>query len=256
MRWKVRLLTACLILAATPSAFAGFVVNIDSLSFAQGQTTGTLNVSISSTDGSPVNLTAFGFNFQIAPVNSAPPELIFVDPQPQPFSSLNYVFYNNSADQFAGAMLGNVSTTSTPNDTYSGSDGTNDGSNVVISSTTGTFLLLQLQVSLSPQFLQTAGTFDISLIPGSYGGPPASPSSEVFFVASDPNSPSGVDYENFTSNVGTVTIPAVVPEPSSIALLATGVLSTLLAFRLRRQKALLSPGPVIRLLAGDLLSLP
>jgi PEP-CTERM motif len=239
MRWKARLLAASLILAAAPSAFAeAITVNIGSLTFAQGQTTGTLDVMISSTTGAPVNLTAFGFEFLITPVNSAPPELAFVDPQPQPFSSSSYVFFGNSADNIAGATLGGVSTTSTPGDTYSGSDGTNDGSNVVLSSATGSMLLTQLQVTLSPQFLQTAGTFDISLIPGSYGGSPATPSPDVFFIANDPNSPAGFDYENYQSNVGTVIIPAVVPEPSSIVLLAAGVLSGLLAFLLRRYRGL------------------
>jgi hypothetical protein len=239
MRCKARLLAACLILAAAPSAFAeSFTVSIDSLTFAQGQTTGTLNVMISNTSAVPLGLTEFGFAFQITPVNSAPPELGFVDPQPQPFSSSDYVFSGNSLDNTFNSPLGNVSKANTPADTYIGGDATYDGSDVAISSTTGSLLLPQLQVTLSPQFLQSAGTFNISLVAGSNGESPTSPNSDTFFASNDPNSPTGLDNQSFTTNVGTVTIPGVVPEPSSIVLLAAGGLSTLLACLVHRYKNL------------------
>ncbi len=225
MSWKNRLLAAFVLLITAQAADAELIVNIGSLNLAAGQTTGTVDVTISSSDGSSINLNSFGFNFLITPENGAPPELAFVDPQPQPFGATNYVFAD-SFDNDITSPLGNVSTTSTPNDTYSGSDATGDFSNVAIPSIAGPKLLTQLQVMISPQFLQTKASFNISLVPGSYAGSPATPSSEVFFTAADLSAPGGFDYLTFQSNFGTINIPTAVPEPSSIVLLVVSFLLT------------------------------
>jgi hypothetical protein len=233
MTWKSRLLTVCLALAAAPSAFGELMVSIGNSTIQQGQSNATFSVTLASSDGSPIGVNSFGFEFLIIPINNAPAELMFAVSQPQPFLDPTYLFDNNSADQ-GYVSLGNVSQTNTPNDTYSGSDGTADGTNVTVSSLTGSKLLTNIEVSLSPLYLQTAGTFEVVLLPSSYAGAPASASPNTFFTAADASNPNGYDQLPFTSNVGIITVSTVIPEPPSILLLATGAIVPFVLLLARR----------------------
>ena len=153
---------------------------------------------------------------------------MFVDPQPQPFGDSRYVFYQNSLVN--PGPLGSVSNApgSPPGTLYSGSDGTLDSNNVTF---TGSKLLTRLEVAINPALIQAAGSFRISLVPGSYDGL-STPDANTFFTSSDVAG--GTTYQAFLSTTGIITVPAVVPEPSSILLVAAGVLLVPMAARARR----------------------
>jgi len=208
-------LFACLLLSA-PSAEAEIIVNIAKLDIQAGSSTGTLDVMISS-DGAPVQLGSFGFEFLITRANGTPTELDFTASQPQPFGDSRYVFYQQSL--FDPGPLGNVTTTSTNDDTYTGGDQTTNANGYV--TVTGPVLLTQLQFTLDTSLRPVVGdVFNVSLIPGA--GAAGQTTSPTYF-----QDPSG-DYLVYSSNIAPVTI---VPEPSSLISWTVGLLSAASIFR-------------------------
>jgi hypothetical protein len=204
------LIAAAILLAATAPSRADFVVSIGNLVINTGGV-GTLDVTLSSSDGTPMKLDSFGFDFEITRV-SGEGRLEFTPTQNDPFFSSKYVFYLNSGDNTPAGQtpLGTVSSTKSPNDTNIGSDYTNDSANV---SVTSSMLLAHLTftdaTSLPPS---PHSTFQVALIRDS----------NTFFQYDSTTTPVA---DSFTVVGGLVTI---VPEPSSLLLVMIGGLVVLI----------------------------
>lgn len=186
------------------SASANMVISIDSLTLQAGQA-GDVNVWISSDALGGELLNSFGFEFRIATAGST--RLEFVDPQPDSqLTESNYVFSGNSGDANVPTPVGTVSTVVTPNDTFIGGDFTNDFSDVTVSSSP--LLLATLRVTADTVLPPGDGdSFTVSLVDGL---------STYFASNANPSL-------SYRSSSGTVTIQAaVVPEPSSLLIVASG----------------------------------
>ena len=196
------------------------MVSIGDLTLAPGGV-GTTDVTVSSSDGTPVNLDSFGFNFQITNV-SGQGRLEFTPAQTDPFSNSNYVFYLNSGDNTPPEQtaLGTVlDHSNVPNDTYIGSDFTNDGSNANF---TGSMLLAHLTFTAATTLPPVLGsTFQVSLIPDI----------NTFFQYDSSTNPTT---DSFTVAGGLVSI-ASVPEPSSLLLAMIGGVPVLFAVARKRR---------------------
>jgi hypothetical protein len=207
------LIATFILLATTSSSRAGILVSIGDLALAPGGV-GTVDVTVSSSSGQPVQLDSFGFELQIATV-SGQGRLEFTPTQTDPFSSPNYVFYQNSGDNTppGATTLGTVSSTLAPNDTYIGSDFTNDGSNTTF---TGPMLLAHLTFTAATTLPPVLGsTFQVSLIPDF----------NTFFQYDSSTNPMT---DSFTVSGGSISISSV-PEPSSLLLAVIGVIPVLIA---------------------------
>lgn len=182
---------------------------------------GAIDVLIS---GSGDLLSSFNFEFRITTAGLT--RLEFVDPQSdEQLGDASYVFAGNSLAVDDGVPIGNVSTTSVPNDTFIGGDSTADFGDVPVTSSR---LLVRLNLTAVTGLAPVEGdTFTISLVPLTSPGDLGDAS---FFVDS------AFEPIAYTSTSGTVTIgpaAAVVPEPSTLALALVGLGLAALAVRRR-----------------------
>ncbi len=231
--WNSTVFTSAFLIALAPGiVWSGMLtISIESTQFSPGSA-GTVDVWISS-DGADT-LNRFNFEFRIDPVGATATELQFLDPQSDSqLSNAGYVFSTGSLKRdgqvlpppfpgfppiiIAPTPVGSVSTTTSPNDTFIGSD-VSTANNVSLGATPRLLAELDL-VSGSGTLAPNMGdSFTISLIAGP---------NTVFHPDS---SSSTLDY---TSSSGTITFASAVPEPSGLALMAFGSLA-LLTFGLRR----------------------
>jgi hypothetical protein len=208
-----------LLLGLATSARAALIVTIHDATIPAGGT-GFVNVTVASYSGDL--LSDFGFEFLITTTGVT--RLEFVDPQPDPqLTNPDYVFFGNSLAETLSLPVGNVGTTVVPKDTFIGTDGTADATNVTL---TMSKLLVQLQVTAATTLPPVPGdTFIISL------EPQGSPFSFFSFF----NDQDQLQDVPFMVTPGTVTIGAAIPEPGSLSLfflLGTGLVLTR---RFRRQ---------------------
>jgi hypothetical protein len=224
MTRKTLLIATGILLATTLPSRADLVVSIGNLTVAPGGV-GTTDVTVSSSDGHPVSLELFGFDLRISKV-SGPGRLEFTPTQTDPFSSSNYVFYHDSADNTPPGQttLGTVSTTSAPHDTYIGSDITNDGSNISVTSPRLLAHLTFTSATALPAML--GSTFQVSLIPDF----------STFFQYDFATTPMSDSY----TFVGGLIMIGSVPEPSSLILAMIGGVPVLIAVA---RKGLRRSGP-------------
>ena len=200
-----------LFLGGAPNrARAGITVDIGSTTIYG--TTGSVNVTISSTQTSGDPLQIFNFQFFVAPASGTSSQLAFLSPQhDSEFSNPAYVFATdsfkityNAANPGAPLSMGNLFSTNSTNDTFVGGDFTNSGNDVT--------------VLPSGALLATLDFTRETAIPPSVG--------DTFLVTmgTDPNFNYFQDTNGnsipFQSNMGVITIgAAAVPEPSSLALM-------------------------------------
>ncbi len=215
LRWSTTLLyMVTLVCGFNVPTQAGFIVSVSDLDLQPGGS-GFVDVMIQSDSGSPMNLSAYNFEFRIDTLGAT--RLEFVDPQPDPqLTDSSYVFSGDSADAFFSAPVGAVSSPVVPHDTFIGGDATLSGADVSVSDPK---LLARLDVTTVTSLPPVAGDqFTISLI---------SSDNTVFLDSSFNN----FTFESlpFDSTPGTVTITQTVPEPSGLLLLSLGALCLLFA---------------------------
>lgn len=200
------LATLAAALAARPAS-AGFVIEVADVAVPPGVGSAAVDVTIRSDDPTAATpLQFFNFEFRITPVGGTATRLGFVNPQPdEQLGSPDYVFAGNSFAATFGLPVGTVSTTAVPADTFIGSDLTADLSDVAV--TPAGALLVRLRVRADTLLPPAAGDqFTVELV--------RSPNT-FFGNNADPAVP-------YTATAGTVTIvPAVVPAPSALVLVAT-----------------------------------
>jgi hypothetical protein len=230
----------CLMIALTgwsaPSR-GDFVISIGSTSIAQGST-GTIDVMLSSTAAlsSPDLVNNFAFAVQI----TGPGMLEFASSQDFSYlNASNYIFFGNSFDYLTSSPGGSTTSLVKTNDTFIGIDITNSGNPVSLSSSNTPVLLAAL--TLDTTSTQVGDSYTISLVPLSGNGSTATGALTYF---DNYNFNTGVETSAvaFTSNSGTVTITAAVPEPSSIVL-GLGAMSLLAGVRLATIRRRSKPQP-------------
>jgi len=211
LRSNVFCLVALVSFFVSQAAIAA-TISVGSLALAPDGS-GEVEVTVTGTSDL-VNLV--GYEFQIDPSAGTSSQLRFVEEDEAFLSATNYLFSGNSAalDDGTPSTIGAVSTTTLPDDTFVGGDSTADFSNLTIN---GSRLLVRLAVQhdTGPADPSTTlgDTFSISLVPISGDSSAfAGGSSNTGFVDASFN---GVAFD---STGGTVSI--VIPEPSSLCLLA------------------------------------
>jgi hypothetical protein len=193
---------------------ADLIVSVADITLAPGGN-GFVDVRIRSTAND--TLDTFGVEFRITTFFGIN-RLEFVGPPSDTqLGDLDYIFAGDSAAAMIGPPAGLISTMFMPNDTYVGGDGTFSGLGVTVPATDR--LLVRLELTAATALAPKAGDiFTISLV--------SSPN--TFFRDS------GFSEIDFVSSPGTVTIAgaaAIVPEPSSLTLLAMGGFSFLIGRR-------------------------
>jgi hypothetical protein len=207
---RALLTTLAVALGVGSATRADLVVTVGNATISQGGT-GSVDVLIRSTNPSGDPLSSFGFEFQILP--TGPRHLDFRNPQLDGELALpSYVFAGNSGDVVDGVPVGVVhSVSGGTNNQFVGGDETDSGGNVQV---TGNQLLVRLDLTAATSSAPVGGdTFTIALQPSAFTG---------FLDAANHPIP-------FTSTAGVITITASVPEPGSLALLATGASLALLS---------------------------
>lgn len=199
-------------------ARADFVISIGSTSIAQGST-GTIDVMLSSNAPStaPDLLNNVGFELQISSSPSQPGILQFATQDFSYLNNTNYVFFGDSIDYQTSSPGGSVSTSFTPNDTFTGSDSTASGNPFSLDSTNTPVLLAVLTFDTS--ITNVGDSYTISLMPPSGTGSNAGGANTFFDYFDFNNTGTELSAVPFTSTSGTVTITgSVVPEPASIVM--------------------------------------
>jgi len=177
--------------------------------------TGTMDITV--TSNSSVTLSLFSLTLQITQMPGTTSFLTFTGGVDPPYSNSNYVFSNQSFNSdFGQPFWAPPFTTVYTNDSISGGDSADPTVGPGYVTITGTLLLATVQ-------FQALGTnpgdqFQISLVPPTYDP------SNVSTQFDDQNGA----LLNYTSTGGTVTITSVVPEPSSLTVVALSGLSGLL----------------------------
>ena len=225
----MRSILALIFLAvATPSlSHASLTLSVGDLALTPGQI-GSIDVTVEGTG----DLVSFaGFEFVIVPESPTTSTLRFVEEDEAYLADPGYVFFGNSAakDDGIASSVGTVSTSSLPDDTFVGGDGTADFADVSIS---GSMLLASLRVEHDFGAADPSTTvghkFSVALVPVSGDSNDfAQGASNTGFLDSQFGSVS------FTSTPGTVTI--FIPEPSSLFLAAIGLLGVVLRARRHRR---------------------
>lgn len=204
------LLTFALAAWADP-ARAELTISFSSPSIQQGQM-GTVDVYATSDNNDTLN--TFGFQVQV----SGPNDLQFVQPTADTWvNSTNppYVLQSEAPSYGATSTGDSVGTTSSLNDTYTGTNQTQSLNTVTL--TTGTKYLLAV-LTVDTTGTNVGDTYTISLVPSSGNGSNNSNTAVTFFDTVDLNFHE-TGYVGFTSTSGTITItPASVPEPGSLVL--------------------------------------
>ena len=208
-----RVCIVCLGLAAA-QARADFIVGIGSTTITGP--TGSVDVTISSTQTGGDPLQVFNFQFFITPDTGTTSQLAFLSPQhDSEFSNPAYVFATdsfkityNAANPGAPLSMGNLFSTNYTNDTFVGGDFTNSGNDVTVLPSGAILVTLDftrataIPPSVGDKFLVTMGT---------------DPNFNYFQDAAGDSIP-------FSSNTGVITIgAAAVPEPSSLVLMLISV---------------------------------
>ncbi len=195
-------------------ARADLNIALDNVTVAPGGT-GTMDIYVSS--GSSDTLSLFSLQLQIRQVAPTSSFLTFTGGVDPPYSNSNYVFSNQSFNSdFGLPFWAPPFTTVYTNDSISGGDSADPTVGPGYVTITGTLLLATVQ-------FQALGTnpgdqFQISLVPPTYDP------SNVSTQFDDQNGA----LLNYTSTGGMVTITSVVPEPSTLTIVALSGLSGLL----------------------------
>jgi len=203
------------LMARVVPAHAEIIVSIGNATVPAGQTTGSVDVTIQSSSPSGDSLNSFSnVTFQIVPSGSVSSPLQFVGDTPAQYeyNDPNYVFTGQSLSSFVGpSAIFQPSSDGTiyPNDTIQGADSAFDGTSfpdVPLSSTP--LLLGRLQFAVD-QLPASSETFSIRYLSGDFALSDGTP---VNLAGAVPD--------------GGVTLSgnAVVPEPSTAALLGLGIL--------------------------------
>ncbi len=207
-------------------ARAGLIISLSNSTVAPG---GTGMMDIAVTFNSSDTLSAFGLELLITPINGATSLLQFTTAQLDPYGNPNYVFAGESVGSDLGVPFWgppSASGTHYPYDTISGGD--SDGSTlgyVTIPPNAGeAYSYLATVQFQAPRRATLGDQFQISLV------------NDPSFTYFDDQNGVPLDY-SVGSTGGTVTIASVVPEPSSLTLLALSGLSGLLlcCWRSRKQ---------------------
>ena len=202
--------------------------------------TGTMDITVTSNNSD--TLSAFGLELLITPVGNPTSLLQFTTAQLDPYGNPNYVFAGESLGSDLGVPFWgppSASGTHYPYDTISGGD-SDDGSTLgyvtVPPNAGGAYSYLATVQFQAPQGATLGDTFNISLV------------SNPLFTYFDDRNGNPLTINSITG--GTVTITSVVPEPSSLTVVALSGLSGLLwcCWRGRKQgqskNSLLATGPI------------
>ncbi len=194
-------------------ARAGLDISLSNVSLAPGGI-GTMDITVTSNSGDL--LSGFGLGLLITPVGHPTSLLQFTTAQLDPYGNPNYVFAGESLGSDLGVPFwGLPSSTSYTYDTISGGDLADPsvGPGYVVIPSTST-LLAEVQFQ-APQGATLGDQFQISLV-----------NNPNFTYFDDQYGNPSLTIDSITG--GTVTITSVVPEPSSLTLLALSGLSGLL----------------------------
>lgn len=208
------------LLLQTVSASAGILISMQNATLTGS---GFIDVMVSSTatPGSPDLLDSFSAKLVLAPVGAATVAgLQFSNPQNDSQLGLgNYVFSGNS---LTPAPLGNVTSATATNDTYTFGDATVSGSGISLNSSQPAYLLGRIDLSV------------VAATPGSQYT--LTLANDAFTDFSDPSfGPLTIDPASFNSATITIgTLTAAVPEPGHW--LALFGLSSLLVGLHRRRR--------------------
>jgi hypothetical protein len=193
-------------------------------------------MDITVTSNSSDTLSAFDLELLITPVGHPTSLLQFTTAQLDPYGNPNYVFAGQSLNSdLLLPFWGLPYSTSFPNDTISGGD-SNDGSGLgyvtIPPNAGGAYSYLATVQFQAPLGAPLGDKFQISLV------------NDPSFTYFDDQNGNALNY-SVGSTGGTVTIASVVPEPSSLTLLALSGLTGLLWCCWRgRKQGLLKNSPV------------
>lgn len=196
---------AIVLLTSASSVHAAIIVTVSDVNI-EVSDTAWIDVFVESDQPGGEAYAFAGYDFLITPVAPTATQLAFVDPQPNAFTTQpNYLF---AGDSFGPA--GTLSSVTTPNDSYGGSDSSADGGLTVYATPlTSQKLLVRLQVTTATGLLPSVGdSFDVTF----NQDPNFSFITEDIFGA-----PLAFDAGN-SKFVGRVNVISAVPEPSSFAL--------------------------------------
>ena len=208
-------------------ARADLAISLSNVSLAPGGT-GTMDINV--TSNSSDTLSAFNLELLITPVGTPTSLLQFTSSQPDFSGNPSYVFANES---LLGPAFWSTppTTTNYPNDTIFGGDFAYSNGAFSYVTITGTSLLATVQFQ-APLGATLGDQFQISLV------------NDPSFTYFDDQNGNALNY-SVGSTGGTVTITSVVPEPSSLTVVALSGLSGLLWCCWRgRKHGLLKNSPV------------
>jgi len=199
-------------------ARAGVIIALDNVTVAPGGT-GTMDIAVTSNSLASDTLSQFSLALQITQKPGTTSFLTFTGGV-DPYNNPNYVFSGESFNVNNGLPFwGPPFTTIYTYDSISGGDAANPlGTFVTIPSTVGEPNSLLATVQFQALGTNPGDQFQISLVPPTYDP------SNVSTQFDDQNGA----LLNYTSTGGTVTITSVVPEPSSLTVVALSGLSGLL----------------------------
>jgi hypothetical protein len=204
--WVVPLLAAALQMPVR----GDLIIKVEDKSIVQG---GETDVDVSIRSDSTTDLSGFQFQFSLSNNGMSGTQLQFVNPQPTAYqSSSNYVFASPSG------MTGSVSS---PFTTYADVNFTNDPAGFETIDSTW-HLLARLRL--------TAATGGLAPLPGETFTLSLAPMPDTAFVFVDSNSSNLIPFTNEQggdSITGTITVqsPAIVPEPSTLAVAISGIIA-------------------------------
>ena len=170
-RFRFSILATLLIaLNAAATAQANFNIVIGNATISPSGSA-TINVTINAVAGTSLtSLDSFAFRLLITPINGTQTQLGFTTTQPQPYNNSSYVFYNDSLNNDPSnstpVPIGNVTTTTTPRDTYTGGDATDDGATKLIS-TTGQLLFSFQVAGIAAALPKQGDKFQVALVAAS-----------------------------------------------------------------------------------------
>jgi len=195
---------------------------------------GTIDITVTSNNPSGDTLAAFGLELLITRGTSA--SFLTFTGGIGPYGNSNYVFFGQSSNSdisipFWGAPYQSSPVTGYPSDSITGGDSADSSGPGYVTITSTSLLLATVEFQAQPGAPLT-DQFQISLV--------NDPNFTYFQYDQNP-----LDLLKYTSTPGTVTITSVIPEPSSLTLLALSGLSGLLWCCWRgRKHGLLKNSPV------------
>ncbi len=208
------LVIASLALAFASSARAGFIVSVNDTSIAAGST-GSIDVSIKSEDGTPITLDNFSLEVLVTAQSIGNPAAqLSIGPITDAlYSNSSYVFYGNSLYESWNVLPGTTGNTNWSNDTYFGGDATLTGLGEPVGSTSMLLAQLDLTTVLGGNSPSAGDVFTVSIQDTGF----------TAFADSDFNP---IGFRSESGHVHIVDTPNPVPAPVGliVALTAFGTL--------------------------------